>query len=151
MNLYVYGSSEKIVKDGLAAANIKGNYRSITVKEGTMFHIDDAGKITFAEFEVNYSRYNKWNPLYSVAGGSKKSTFDYEDSWYEKYDLEAIVTKDLFDLGYTYRETQLLFDSFSIRELDSAIYSDKIDALLLMALRDWYEESESDSCNRVIP
>jgi predicted glutamine amidotransferase len=157
-NLYVYGSTETIVKDGLKKAGLGSNYEVVDVPKGTIVHIDVDGELSFFSFNVNERWYTYDSTKYAMANGGQNlgscsyatkstsiSTSSFaSNAWrdaYNTYDDSDMLYYELLAEGLTEDEIDLVKYSYGISELNQAILDGNVSELLLEALRDEFHES----------
>lgn len=147
-NLYVYGSTEQIVKDGLKKAGLGDNYKVIDVPVGSLMCIDLDGTLSFDKFTPQE---RVWNYKYAIAnGGGYGYDYGQKYSYTNSYDIDKLnhedgVWWDLIAHGMTDDEADLMLDYYSLQDLDYAINDGNIDDLFLEALRDSFFKNMTKS------
>jgi glucosamine 6-phosphate synthetase-like amidotransferase/phosphosugar isomerase protein len=153
LDLYVYGSTETIVKDGLKKAGLTQKFDVIDVPKGVIMNIDTDGELSFYPFTVNERHYNAYNPKYAIANGSKTTSSvsridDYDNVYryhgYGSYwQFEDSIRWDLIEQGLTDAEVDLLFEYYTAYQIDDFVYNEEIPARLYDCLRQNYAEAYS--------
>ena len=157
-NLYVYGSTETIVKDGLKKAGLTEKYEVVDVPKGVIVRIDVDGELTFFQFKVNERSYNYYNPKYAIANGGKSvttttktttKTDDYDYGSYRYYgytsywQFEDSVRWSLIEQGLTDDEVDLMLEYYTPYQIDDLVYEDTVKEALYDCLRQNFAEGYS--------
>jgi glucosamine 6-phosphate synthetase-like amidotransferase/phosphosugar isomerase protein len=137
-NLYVYGSTEAIVKHGLKSAGLGDNYTVMRVEEGRIIHIDSAGKFAVSTFTPQRRFYSTHNASkYAIANGGSTTTPYTTTSTrdYFRQREDDYMIQELIDFGLTYEEGELLVRRCNYRDLTDAIRTNDVHSLLYDELR----------------
>jgi len=159
-NMYVYGSTEKIVTDGLKKAGLTEKYDVVDVPKGVIVRIDVDGELTFFQFKVNERSYGYYNSKYAIANGGvaldtttkTKTTTSYDgyDSYrhygYQNYwQFEDSVRWDLINQGLTDCEVDLILEYYTPYQIDDIVYEERVEEVLYDCLRQAYNEGNTKS------
>lgn len=140
LNLYVYASTEAIVKEGLKKAGLNQKYQVIDVPMESIVHIDLNGELSMFTFKA-VERLSWYNPKYAVANGGYYSSPSYQDYYHKEDDVRL----ELYDYGYSDDEFELLVSDYGLNEVIEAIDSGTVQDLLLDSLRRYYLENVSNT------
>ena len=103
IGLYVYASTEEILKNALISCGLNCRYHKITMQEGDILAINQLGKMVKEQFDVypNYflddfyyeklTYFEEYLEIFSKFGMSKTEVYEYLDKGYTLEDIEDML------------------------------------------------------------